>query len=74
MPLLVARDSLAYVPIPDIGQSIPAIMQVKGLEEGEGTAEEVSIRAFRADTYRQVEAEKWHAFHEVSAESAPCES
>lgn len=65
LPLLVARDSLAYVPIPDIGQPVPAIMQAKGSEGEEGTAQEVSIRAFRADAYRQVEAEKWQAFYEA---------
>jgi len=39
------------------------------LRVGDGekeTTKEVSIRAFRAETYRQVETEKWRAFHEVS--------
>ena len=50
LPLLIARDSLAYVPIPNIGQPVPATLQVKVSEGDEGTAKEVSIRAFRAET------------------------
>ena len=65
IPLHSLRDRLASVPDTPIGAPVPRTVEIHNPEEGQV---EVSIRALRADTYRQVEEAKWQAIYDVSGE------
>ena len=69
IPLHSLRDRLASVPDTPIGAPVPRTVEIQNPEEGQM---EVSIRALRADTYRQVEEAKWLAIYDVSVECWSC--